>query len=73
MKTPLADRLDKILKEGETDRMKVMNYVYEAKESDSYNRIESRKVSFRSLLRRYRNKGNVVDVRSGYVKLVSSV
>lgn len=72
-KTPRMNRLDKILKTGVTNRWVIVNYVYEAKKGESLRQASSNYLNFNTLLKRYRTKGNVVDVKRGYLNLIEAV
>lgn len=72
-KTPRMSRLDEILKTGVTNRWVIVNHVYEIKANTSMRMKMSNYVNFNSLLKRYRAKGNIVDVKRGYLCLVEAV
>lgn len=73
LKTPMMTKLDEILKTGLTDRQAIMNYVYDINGNTSERSKACHYVNFNSLLKRYREKGNIVDVRRGYVCLIEAV
>ena len=73
LKTPMMTKLDKILKTGVTNRWVIVNHVYEVTENTSERARLCHYVNFNSLLKRYRQKGNIVEVKRGYVNLIEAV